>query len=45
MVGRELDDELMILSAKNASTTTTRIGKSALLKSLFTDAFAYFPRG
>ena len=36
VVGRELDDELMILSAKNASTTTTRIGKRALLKSLFT---------
>ena len=36
VVGRELDDESMILSAKNASTTTTRIGKRALLKSLFT---------
>src|SRR5689334_6469821 len=29
-------DELTIFRAKNASTSTTRIGKSALLKSLFT---------
>jgi hypothetical protein len=34
---------MIIFWAKNASTTTTTIGKAALLKNLLTGCFAYLP--
>jgi hypothetical protein len=34
---------MIIFWAKNANTTTTTIGKAALLKNLLTGCFAYLP--
>jgi hypothetical protein len=38
-----LELSMIIFWAKNANTTTTTIGKAALLKNLLTGCFAYLP--
>jgi hypothetical protein len=38
-----LELSMIIFCAKNANTTTTTIGKAALLKNLLTGCFAYLP--